>query len=149
MSAVLEAPVHERTARRATTRTHAPIPMSRLAGVELRKMFDTRAGFWLLMSVGILALVGGLIPFLGWVMVPFALTAVGLGIAGMSRARTIGEGKGLAIAGLVTGVLALLAILAWTIAIALAGAVVSNPTPKNTTSRPGLSCAILMHSSGE
>jgi len=67
--------------------------------------------------LGILALVGGLIPFLGWVMVPFALTAVGLGIAGMSRARTIGEGKGLAIAGLVTGVLALIAILAWTIAI--------------------------------
>lgn len=67
--------------------------------------------------LGILSLVGGLVPFLGWAMVPFALTAVGLGIAGMSRARTIGEGKGLAIGGLVTGVLALLAILAWTIAI--------------------------------
>jgi ABC-type transport system involved in multi-copper enzyme maturation permease subunit len=32
-----------------------PIPMSRLAGVELRKMFDTRAGFWLMASVGIVA----------------------------------------------------------------------------------------------
>lgn len=33
----------------------APIPMSRLMRVELRKSFDTRSGFWLLMSVGILA----------------------------------------------------------------------------------------------
>ncbi|MDE0774842.1 ABC transporter permease subunit [Nocardioides sp.] len=36
-------------------RTHDPIPFSRLASVELRKMFDTRSGFWLLASVGILA----------------------------------------------------------------------------------------------
>ncbi|MCF6376128.1 ABC transporter permease [Nocardioides KLBMP 9356] len=32
-----------------------PIPMSRLAKVELRKMFDTRAGFWLMASVAIVA----------------------------------------------------------------------------------------------
>ncbi len=31
------------------------IPMTRLIAVELTKMFDTRAGFWLVMSVGILA----------------------------------------------------------------------------------------------
>lgn len=36
-------------------RTITPIPMSRLATVELRKMFDTRAGFWLMASVGIAA----------------------------------------------------------------------------------------------
>jgi ABC-2 type transport system permease protein len=35
---------------------HAPIPASRVLAVELRKMFDTRSGFWLLMSIGILAL---------------------------------------------------------------------------------------------
>ena len=34
---------------------HRPIPMSRLVAVELRKMFDTRSGFWLLTSVGVLA----------------------------------------------------------------------------------------------
>lgn len=33
----------------------APIPMSRIVAVELRKSFDTRSGFWLLASVGILA----------------------------------------------------------------------------------------------
>ncbi|MDR7251956.1 ABC-type transport system involved in multi-copper enzyme maturation permease subunit [Nocardioides sp. BE266] len=34
-------------------RSVAPIPMTRLVGVELRKMFDTRAGFWMMASVGI------------------------------------------------------------------------------------------------
>jgi ABC-2 type transport system permease protein len=29
----------------------SPIPMSRIVSVELRKMFDTRSGFWLMMSV--------------------------------------------------------------------------------------------------
>lgn len=35
--------------------TPAPIPTSRIVAVELRKSFDTRSGFWLLASVGILA----------------------------------------------------------------------------------------------
>jgi len=33
----------------------SPIPMTRIVGVELRKMFDTRSGFWLMMSVAITA----------------------------------------------------------------------------------------------
>ena len=32
-----------------------PIPMSRIVAVELRKMFDTRSGLWLLASIGILS----------------------------------------------------------------------------------------------
>ena len=39
----------------AARRVVRPIPMTRLVGVELRKMFDTRAGFWLMASVGIVA----------------------------------------------------------------------------------------------
>jgi ABC-2 type transport system permease protein len=48
-----------RTAAPATpaTRTFAPIPFGRLVSVELRKMFDTRSGFWLMMSIAILAVV--------------------------------------------------------------------------------------------
>ncbi len=42
-------------ARQPRATTYARIPFSRIAGVELRKMFDTRSGFWLLMSIGILA----------------------------------------------------------------------------------------------
>jgi ABC-2 type transport system permease protein len=30
-----------------------PIPLSRITGVELRKMFDTRSGFWLIASIAI------------------------------------------------------------------------------------------------
>lgn len=39
----------------APAASYGPIPFSRLVSVELRKMFDTRSGFWLLASVGILA----------------------------------------------------------------------------------------------
>ena len=41
----------------AGTRTsHRGIPMSRIVTTELRKMLDTRSGFWLMASIGILAL---------------------------------------------------------------------------------------------
>jgi ABC-2 type transport system permease protein len=36
--------------------THRGIPLSRITTTELRKMFDTRSGFWLMASIGILAL---------------------------------------------------------------------------------------------
>ena len=35
----------------------APIPLSRVVRVELRKMFDTRSGFWLIASIAITGLV--------------------------------------------------------------------------------------------
>jgi ABC-type transport system involved in multi-copper enzyme maturation permease subunit len=34
---------------------HRGIPLSRIVTTELRKMFDTRSGFWLMASIGILA----------------------------------------------------------------------------------------------
>jgi hypothetical protein len=34
---------------------HDRIPSTRIVGVELRKMFDTRSGFWMLMSIAITA----------------------------------------------------------------------------------------------
>lgn len=36
-------------------RTHDPIPLNRIVGVEVSKMFNTRSGFWLMASVGILS----------------------------------------------------------------------------------------------
>jgi ABC-2 type transport system permease protein len=35
---------------------HRGLPLARIAATELRKMFNTRSGFWLLSSIGILAL---------------------------------------------------------------------------------------------
>lgn len=53
-ASVVEGAVETEVARPARP-TPARIPMSRIIGVELRKSFDTRSGFWLLASVGILA----------------------------------------------------------------------------------------------
>jgi len=36
---------------------HAQIPLSRVVQVELRKMFDTRSGFWLIASIAITSLI--------------------------------------------------------------------------------------------
>ncbi|WP_436701809.1 ABC transporter permease subunit [Nocardioides sp. BYT-33-1] len=46
-------PAAATTARRAVP----PIPTRRIVAVELRKMFDTRSGFWLLTSTGVLSVV--------------------------------------------------------------------------------------------
>lgn len=40
-----------------TKKIPAPIPMSRIVAVELRKMFDTRSGFWLMIGIGASALI--------------------------------------------------------------------------------------------
>ncbi|MFC5175362.1 ABC transporter permease subunit [Nocardioides taihuensis] len=37
--------------------TARPVPTTRLVKVELRKMFDTRSGFWMLLSIGVLSVV--------------------------------------------------------------------------------------------
>lgn len=36
-------------------RTPRPIPTTRLVTIELRKMFNTRSGFWMLVSIGVLS----------------------------------------------------------------------------------------------
>ena len=46
-TATTDAATHRDRARTASAR----IPLSRLVGVELRKMFDTRSGFWLMASI--------------------------------------------------------------------------------------------------
>jgi ABC-type transport system involved in multi-copper enzyme maturation permease subunit len=49
---VLDPATAEVAAGRGRSRTaSARIPLSRLVGVELRKMFDTRSGFWLMASI--------------------------------------------------------------------------------------------------
>ena len=49
---VLERPVEHVAAPPEPTR----IPLTRIVGVEFRKMFDTRSGFWLITSIGLTAL---------------------------------------------------------------------------------------------
>jgi ABC-2 type transport system permease protein len=52
------APVARATTSRANP--HRAIPMNRIVSTELRKMFDTRSGFWLMASIGILGLIATL-----------------------------------------------------------------------------------------
>ncbi len=57
MTAVAAVPI------RIPRATVKPIPLTRITAVELRKMFDTRSGFWLIASIGITSLLaaGGVI----------------------------------------------------------------------------------------
>ena len=54
------------TATATVDTTRPSIPLGRLIRVELRKMFDTRSGFWLMASIGIIAVLAtiGVILFL-------------------------------------------------------------------------------------
>lgn len=53
------------TAAVAARGTAKPIPTTRLVKVELRKMFNTRSGFWMLVSIGVLSVIatGAVIVF--------------------------------------------------------------------------------------
>ncbi|HWI42097.1 MAG TPA: ABC transporter permease [Nocardioides sp.] len=42
----------------------APIPFTRVLGVELRKMFDTRAGFWLMASIVLTSVIATVVTIL-------------------------------------------------------------------------------------
>src|SRR4051794_27839962 len=50
-------PTHTTTEAAPVRRTARPIPTTRLVKVELRKMFNTRSGFWMLISIGALSVI--------------------------------------------------------------------------------------------
>ena len=56
MSTTVTTPTSSPVTQRAPRPVPEPVPFSRLVSVELRKCFDTRAGFWLMASIGIAAL---------------------------------------------------------------------------------------------
>ncbi|KRF36259.1 ABC transporter permease subunit [Nocardioides sp. Soil805] len=70
------------TAAPRERRAVPPIGMGRIVGVELRKMFDTRAGFWMLMSIAILSVLatGAAILFAPDADIDFQLFASAIGI---------------------------------------------------------------------
>lgn len=58
MSTTVQAqPVAPTRAATAPRTEHAPIPFTRILGVELRKMFNTRSGFWMMVSIVVLAVI--------------------------------------------------------------------------------------------
>ena len=81
--------------------------------------------------LGIGALFFAFIPFFGILSVPFALVGLGLGLAGYNRSRRGFEGKGLAITGSITSVLALLfAVLWFTVIGTTANKIANDPSLK-------------------
>ena len=51
MSTTLTAPAPTAAPAQTAPPSYAPIPFSRILSVELRKMFDTRSGFWLMAGI--------------------------------------------------------------------------------------------------
>jgi ABC-type transport system involved in multi-copper enzyme maturation permease subunit len=52
-----------------------PVPFGRLVRVELRKMYDTRAGFWLLLVTGLLLVLAAVVTLLVTVLNEVSITA--------------------------------------------------------------------------
>lgn len=69
--------------------------------------------------LGIGSLVFCWIPFLGLACIPFALVAIVLGFVGLSAAGRLGTGKGLAVAGIATGVVAIAVAILLTVIFAV------------------------------
>ena len=67
--------------------------------------------------LGIGALLFSFIPVAGFFSVPFALAAIGLGIAAFLKSREGQGGRGMAIAGIATGAAALVVSVIWVIAL--------------------------------
>ncbi len=54
---------------------------------------------------GIIGIVGGWIPGVTYVALPLAILGIIFGVIGMKKAKASGESKGLAVAGLVCGII--------------------------------------------
>jgi hypothetical protein len=101
----------------------APVPVSK---TNILSIISLVGGI-----LGLLGMCLGIIPVIGWFCsVPgglFGLTAVILGVVGINKIKATGEkGKGMAIAGLVLGVLTLLGVCVYVIITIALGPVIGN-----------------------
>ena len=72
---------------------------------------------------GIIGIIGSFIPYVVYASIIFAILAVIFGSKGMKQAKETGNGKGLAVAGLVLGIISLaFTVIAIICAIALVSA---------------------------
>jgi len=71
----------ETVRRPARTATYAPIPLSRIVAVELRKSFDTRTGFWLVTGIGIASVLAtvGVVLFAAPAQLTFSTFTLAIG----------------------------------------------------------------------
>jgi ABC-2 type transport system permease protein len=71
----------ETVRRPARTATYAPIPLSRIVSVELRKSFDTLTGFWLVAGIGIASVLAtvGVVLFAAPAQLTFSTFTLAIG----------------------------------------------------------------------
>lgn len=80
---------------------------------------------------GLIGLCAGLVPVLGYLGIPLMIAGIVCGIIGMSKSRQGQGGRGMAIAGLVTGVLGIVAVALWTVILIAASDSSINTDPSN------------------
>ncbi|NLA36472.1 MAG: DUF4190 domain-containing protein [Actinobacteria bacterium] len=80
---------------------------------------------------GLIGLCAGLIPILGYLGVPLMLAGIICGIIGLSKTKAGQSGRGLAIAGIVTGALGLVAVVLWTVLFVVASDDSMNSDPSD------------------
>ncbi len=79
---------------------------------------------------GLLGIIGGFIPFVTYVAWLFGILGIVFGAIGMKKAKEVGSGNGLAIAGLVLGIIGTVVAFAGFICIVIIAAIAAtNPTP--------------------
>lgn len=79
---------------------------------------------------GIIGIVGGWIPGVTYVALPLAILGIIFGVIGMKKAKASGESKGLAVAGLVCGIIgtvfAVIGLICVVCVFATASSIVNN-----------------------
>ncbi len=104
----------------------APVPPVPSSKTNVLSIISLVAGI-----LGLLGMCLGFLPIVGWFCsVPgglFGLTAVVLGVLGINQVKATGDkGKGMAIAGLILGVLTLLGLCVYVIISIVAGPIIGN-----------------------
>ena len=70
------------------------------------------------MTLGIIAIVFGLIPIFGaFIAIPCIIVGLPLSLVSFFKKKRVGEGIGMALAGMATNVIALVMVIAWAILV--------------------------------
>lgn len=82
---------------------------------------------------GLLGIIGGFIPFVTYVAWLCGILGIVFGAIGMKKAKEVGSGNGLAIAGLVLGIIGTaVGVLGFICIVIIAAIAATNPTPAAT-----------------
>lgn len=93
--------------------------------------------------LGIISLPLAFIPCVGFLAIPPACLAIIFGIIGIVQANKVGGKKGLPMAGLIIGIVALVIIVAWMVMFAEVANVAKEAIEQDSTFMQGLDSALM------